>query len=193
MRAYTRRALIVSAGGILTVLLLALTTAAEIALYSSRSDAQPADAAIVLGAAVFKDVPSPVFEERIRHAVDLYQSGQVRFLVMTGGLGSADHVTEADLAPLDELVAVDEFERVGIWRERQTWREYVRYLAEWAGATGFSSELRRVTETGRLVFLELAERLERDGGVIEKNSMMAYEFDANDRIRSLYVYHQMAK
>jgi vancomycin permeability regulator SanA len=73
-------------------------TVIEIATYSHRSDQYPADAAIVLGAAVFDDVPSPVFQERIRHAVGLYRSGQVRTLIMTGGTGTGDQLSEADAA-----------------------------------------------------------------------------------------------
>jgi uncharacterized SAM-binding protein YcdF (DUF218 family) len=52
----------------------------------------------VLGAAVINDKPSPVFEERIRHAVTLYQTGRVKWLVMTGGLGAGDTATEAEAA-----------------------------------------------------------------------------------------------
>jgi len=78
--------------------LLALGTMAEIALYSRRSSDGPADAAIVLGAAVYTDRPSPVFAERIRHAVNLYKAGRVQKLVMTGGLAQGDKLTEAAAA-----------------------------------------------------------------------------------------------
>ncbi|MCG7392306.1 YdcF family protein [Microvirga sp. ACRRW] len=71
---------------------------AEIALYSTRTSDGPADAAIVLGAAVYTDRPSPVFEERIRHAVNLFRAGHVRLLVMTGGRGPGDRLTEAQAA-----------------------------------------------------------------------------------------------
>lgn len=88
--------------GILAVaallVLVALGTMAEIALYSVRSSEGPADAAIVLGAAVYTDRPSPVFEERIRHGVRLYKEGRVQRLVMTGGLGAGDRLTEAESA-----------------------------------------------------------------------------------------------
>ncbi|WP_262028656.1 YdcF family protein [Microvirga sp. Mcv34] len=71
---------------------------AEVAVYASFSDDRPADAAIILGAAVAEDRPSPVFEERIRHAVALYKAGRVRMLIATGGLGPGDKVTEAEAA-----------------------------------------------------------------------------------------------
>jgi uncharacterized SAM-binding protein YcdF (DUF218 family) len=79
-------------------LLVAVVVAADIALYASQSDPLPADAAIVLGAAVADDEPTPVFEERLRHAVVLYRSGQVKRLVMTGGLGPGDVLAESEAA-----------------------------------------------------------------------------------------------
>lgn len=101
MRRHGRRVRL-AVRGVLIVLavlaLLALGILAEVALYSRRSSAASADAAVVLGAAVYTDRPSPVFEERIRHAVDLYKAGRVRRLVMTGGLGPGDKLTEAEAA-----------------------------------------------------------------------------------------------
>ena len=86
------------AGLIGLVLLAVLVTLAEIVWYGTRSDPHPADAAIVLGAAVYRSVPSPVFEERIRHAVGLYRAGRVRKLLMTGGLSPGDRLSEAEAA-----------------------------------------------------------------------------------------------
>jgi uncharacterized SAM-binding protein YcdF (DUF218 family) len=56
------------------------------------------DAAIVLGAAVWGDEVSPVFRERINHAVELYRSGKVRKIIFTGGQGNRDELTEAAAA-----------------------------------------------------------------------------------------------
>ena len=70
--------------------------AADVLLQASRSEAVAADAAIVLGAAVADASPTPVFEERLRHAVDLYQSGRVKLLVMTGGRGPGDSLAESE-------------------------------------------------------------------------------------------------
>jgi uncharacterized SAM-binding protein YcdF (DUF218 family) len=55
----------------------------------------PADAAVVLGAAVWTKEPSPVFKERINHAINLYRKGRVRKLIFTGGQGNPDEPTEA--------------------------------------------------------------------------------------------------
>jgi len=54
-----------------------------------RDQAAPADAIIVLGAAAYDAKPSPVFEERIRHGLDLYRQGYAPKLIFTGGFGGA--------------------------------------------------------------------------------------------------------
>jgi uncharacterized SAM-binding protein YcdF (DUF218 family) len=66
--------------------------------YAGEADSGSADAAIVLGAAVVDGLPTPVFEERIRHAVDLYQTKRVRALILTGGIGEGDSLAESEVA-----------------------------------------------------------------------------------------------
>ncbi|MDY7220038.1 YdcF family protein [Denitrificimonas sp. JX-1] len=46
---------------------------------------EPAPAVIVLGAAAWGNKPSPVFKERIAHAVYLYEAGLAQKLIFTGG------------------------------------------------------------------------------------------------------------
>lgn len=57
-----------------------------------------ADAAIVLGAAVDDDAPSPVFRERIAHAISLYEEGRVQRLIFTGAQGEGDSLAESEVA-----------------------------------------------------------------------------------------------
>jgi uncharacterized SAM-binding protein YcdF (DUF218 family) len=73
--------------------------------FSSESYAGTADAAIVLGAAVWRDGPSPVFEERISHAIDLYAAGRVRYLIFTGGVGRNDDLSEAEVGRREAIAA----------------------------------------------------------------------------------------
>lgn len=67
----------------------------SISNYASKDETQKADAAIILGAAVENGTPTPVFRERINHAIALYQDGYVRFLIFTGGIGDGDGISEA--------------------------------------------------------------------------------------------------
>jgi uncharacterized SAM-binding protein YcdF (DUF218 family) len=70
----------------------------SILLACNWDETRNADAAIVLGAAVYDDKPSPVFLERIRHGVNLYKRGVVRKLVLSGGKAQGDSLAEAEAA-----------------------------------------------------------------------------------------------
>jgi len=72
---------------ITAVTLWLLAVASWIIWIGERDQAAPADAIIVLGAAAYDARPSPVFEERIRHGIHLYQAGYAPRLIFTGGFG----------------------------------------------------------------------------------------------------------
>ncbi|MGB1251732.1 MAG: YdcF family protein [Candidatus Promineifilaceae bacterium] len=82
---------------VLLSVVLVSWSAADIALFSQRTDTIEADAAVVLGAAVYGSRPSPIFRERINHGIALYESGQVHALIFTGGQGRRDRLTEAEV------------------------------------------------------------------------------------------------
>lgn len=83
---------------LVAVLGYCLATAASILSFSEKDETRPADTAIVLGASVYDNSPSPVFRERISHAVDLYNDGYVKTIIMTGGVGEGNIRSEADIA-----------------------------------------------------------------------------------------------
>ncbi|KAF5041322.1 hypothetical protein DSECCO2_524220 [anaerobic digester metagenome] len=66
--------------------------------YSNINDLRKADAAIVLGAAVWGEEPSPVFEERINHGIWLYMNGYVDKIIFTGGKGENTSISESAAA-----------------------------------------------------------------------------------------------
>ena len=80
------------------ILIYVSGTAISIVSYSEKDETRPADTAIVLGASVYDNSPSPVFRERIDHAVDLYNDGYVKTIIMTGGVGEGNIRSEADIA-----------------------------------------------------------------------------------------------
>ncbi|MFN2493894.1 MAG: YdcF family protein [Pyrinomonadaceae bacterium] len=80
------------------LILLAVLIAVRIYTYGNNVVDLKADAAIVLGAAVWSDEVSPVFRERINHAIQLYRTGKVRKIIFTGGQGNKRELTEAAAA-----------------------------------------------------------------------------------------------
>lgn len=81
---------------LLSALLIAITsTSLSIYLYGNKVTDTKAEAAIVLGAAVWGEEPSPVFRERINHAINLYNNQNVTKLIFTGGVGEINEPAEA--------------------------------------------------------------------------------------------------
>ena len=113
--------------------------AAIIASYGAQTDPGPADAAIVLGAAVLRTEPSPVFAERLRHAAELYKAGASTAVPET---------LEASLQ-LSEAVLVDLGVAMGpviasIHEKRDEFRESIRERA----ALDHKPKLRTSTQPG---------------------------------------------
>ena len=98
--------------------------------------------------------------------------------------------SRASWAPLEELVAVDDFQRVGILRETMNWEQYADFLTKWAASKGFSTTLRRINEVPPLVYYEVEEHHFVGGETTIINSMSVFEFDDADKIRHLDVYLQ---
>ena len=69
-----------------------------ICAYSTHDDTQRADTAIVLGAGTFNGEVSPVYQERLNHAVWLYQEGYVDTIIPTGGTGDGSNQSDASAA-----------------------------------------------------------------------------------------------
>ena len=87
-----RRAFITLALVVVALYLLAFISV----LRASRQDQRhPADAIVVLGAAQYNGKPSPVLRARLDHAIELYHAGLAPKVVVTGGVGERDRVSEA--------------------------------------------------------------------------------------------------
>lgn len=70
-----------------------------LAVYSfgRRDEARAADSIVVLGAAQYDGRPSPVLKARLDHALRLYEEGLAPVLILTGGVGVGDTVSEAEV------------------------------------------------------------------------------------------------
>lgn len=94
-------------------------------------------------------------------------------------------------APLAELVAVDQFERVGNFKEVMDWGTYIGFLTDWAASATWECSFKRITEKAGVVFLELEERTNTGGYSSVVNSVSVYEFNDAGQIRHLDIYLQM--
>lgn len=63
----------------------------------------PADCALVFGAAVYGNLPGPAIVRRVTTAVDLYKDGKIRTLIVSGGRGEGNSLSEADIMRREAL------------------------------------------------------------------------------------------
>src|SRR5207247_8324094 len=80
---------------VVTVFALWAVSAAAVLVWSSRDEARPAQAIVVLGAAQYAGKPSPVLRARLDHALDLWNRHFASLLILTGGTGAGDTTSEA--------------------------------------------------------------------------------------------------
>jgi len=112
-------------------------------IYSYRkapSDVQ-ADAAVVLGAAVWGKDLSPVFRERVNHATDLYRRGRVRKLIFTGGQGGRGEPTESFAASQYALARGVPAGDILIEERSRTTYENIHYAKQVADGHGLKKVL----------------------------------------------------
>jgi uncharacterized SAM-binding protein YcdF (DUF218 family) len=72
-----------------------LASLAAVLAAARRDRAAPADAIVVMGAAQYDGRPSPVFRARLEHAAALFRRGLAPEVIVTGGVGIGDTVSEA--------------------------------------------------------------------------------------------------
>lgn len=85
----------VAAYAVLGALATWVISVMAVVVWGARDMAKPADAIVVLGAAQYAGRPSPVLKARLDHALDLWKRGLASRLVLTGGRGVGDTISEA--------------------------------------------------------------------------------------------------
>ncbi len=86
----------VAAALAVAVVLIVGATAVNI-WWTARQDDRPvSDAIVVLGSAQYDGKPSPIFEARLDHALDLYSQGVAPMIITVGGRQEGDRYTEAE-------------------------------------------------------------------------------------------------
>jgi uncharacterized SAM-binding protein YcdF (DUF218 family) len=91
------RAARIAASLLLLVIFLWGGVVLAVVLYGRRDEARRADAIVVLGAAQYAGRPSPVLRARLDHAIELYHADLAPYLILTGGVGVGDTVSEAEV------------------------------------------------------------------------------------------------
>jgi len=131
-----KKIFIVIGVALLLVILYVGFIAASIWRYGNVDERTQADAAIVLGAAAWHNNPSPVFLERIRHGVWLYENGYIDYIIFTGGYGTGAEYSEAYVARNYAMAAGVPFDAILIEEYSRTTEgnfSYSMYLVETFG------------------------------------------------------------
>lgn len=95
---------------LLAVFLLGVSLVTAIYVQAGRNQSRPVDAIVVLGAAQYDGRPSPVLQARLETALDAWNQGLARVIIVTGGNQPGDRFTEAEASQMwlvDNGVPVD--------------------------------------------------------------------------------------
>ncbi len=102
-------------------------------------------------------------------------------------------ITPEDFDPIAELVATDEFSRIGIYKDEADWPLCLQKYVQFAGTSRWSGKLRHINTVGNTVFQELEETITRSQGANVIYTMSVYEFNEDDKVTALRVYMQQAQ
>lgn len=108
----------------------------------SRLDQRKAaDAIVVLGAAQYNGRPSPVLKARLDHALELYRLGLAAVVVVTGGIGTGDRVSEASVGHRYLRAQMVPDSAIIVRPDGRTTEESIHSVAEWMHERELSSVL----------------------------------------------------
>ena len=96
MRAFVRSALVLTVGVCLALVSYVGIAAVSVSWAGTHRDTTKVDAIVVMGAAQYDGVPSPLLASRLEHALDLWKQNQAPVIAVTGGKRVGDRFTEGD-------------------------------------------------------------------------------------------------
>ena len=112
-----------------------------VVMASRQDQRRPVSAIVILGAAQYNGKPSPVLRARLDHALTLYREGLAATMVVTGGIGKGDLVSEATVGR-QYLVGHGVPESAVVVRpDGRSTQASIRSVAAWAGEHGMHSVL----------------------------------------------------
>ena len=178
---------------LLLLLALWLTgVAAYIVWVGERDQAGPADVIIVLGAAAYDARPSPVFAERIRHGIDLYQRGLAKHLIFTGGFGTGARFSESQVAQRYALKHGVARQAILIETQSRTTHQNLQQAAVLMKAHGF----KRAIIVSDPLHMARALRLAREAGIDALGSstptsrFRSFETRKRFLLQEVYFFHR---
>ena len=96
MRAFVRSALILIVGVSLALVSYVGASAMSLTWAGTHQHTKTVDAIVVMGAAQYDGVPSPLLASRLEHALNLWKQKQAPVIAVTGGKRAGDRFTEGD-------------------------------------------------------------------------------------------------
>jgi uncharacterized SAM-binding protein YcdF (DUF218 family) len=143
------------------VIFLWLLSLGAVLTAGAIANEKDADAILVLGAAQYNGRPSPVLRARLDHAVKLYRAGRAPWLIVTGGIGAGDTLSEAEVSRRYAVRNGVPDSMILLERQGTTSAQSVRAATELMHARGLKSAL-VVSDSYHMMRLEL---LVRRGGI----------------------------
>ena len=96
------RALVRGVGAVVAMWVIAVIAVVVV----GHTDRHPrSDAIVVLGAAQYVGRPSPVLQARLDHGADLWRSHTAPLVIVTGGIGTGDTTSEAEVGRMYLIAA----------------------------------------------------------------------------------------
>jgi len=113
----------------------------DIHKFGNTDDGSEADCAIVLGAAAWHHKPSPVFRERINHAILLLKEKRIKSIILTGGFGQNAKYAESEVAKKYCLENGVQPHQIAIETSSKTTEENITEAKKIMDKQGFKSAL----------------------------------------------------
>ena len=95
MRVFLRSVFTIALATVLAMFLYLVVIATTVVWAGSHNSTRNADVIVVMGAAQYDGVPSPLLESRLTHALHLWNAKRAPIIAVTGGKRAGDRFTEA--------------------------------------------------------------------------------------------------
>ncbi len=123
------------------LLLTFLLSAFSIVAYGKTDERTPCDVIIVLGAGTWEGKVSPVYRERIRHGVFLYEEGYAPHLFLAGGTGEGNSLSDAAAARAYAISLGVPEDAISIEERSTITEENLLYARQWMSEEGLTTAL----------------------------------------------------